>query len=256
MKITILGSGTSCGVPMIGCDCEVCTSANPKNKRLRSSAYVETEKAKFLIDCSADFRQQALTHQIRRIDALFITHAHSDHVGGLDDLRIYNYLQDSPIKCYGSIPVLEELRKRYDYCFNPAQIGGGVPQIELIPFEEPFELAGIKITPLPVMHGRLPIQGYRFDDFTYISDASFIPDETKEKIMGARILVINALRHRPHSTHFSLTEALEVSNEFQPEKTYFTHISHQLEHWTTNHYLPPDARLAYDGMTIDMDEIR
>jgi len=252
MKVTILGTGTSTGVPMIGCQCDVCTSPNPKNRRLRTSAHIETGNARIQIDCSPDFRQQALTYGINRIDALFITHSHSDHVAGLDDLRIYNFLQGEPVKLYSAPHVLDEIRTRFDYCFNPTQIGGGVPQLDLIPVQEPFDFMGIAVTPLPVMHGRLPILGYRFDDFTYVTDASMISDETMEKMMGTKVLILNALRLNPHSTHFSLSEALEVSRRIKPERTFFVHIAHQMEHWATNRTLPPEARLAYDGLVIEL----
>ena len=252
MKITILGSGTSCGIPMIGCECEVCRSNNPKNKRLRSAAYVQTAEGAFLIDVGPDFRQQALKHDIKRVDALFITHAHADHIAGLDDLRIFNFIQGGSIKIFGLPHILKEIRERFDYCFNPPQIGGGVPQLELIPVEESFTLNGTNITPIPVMHGRLPITGWRFDDFSYVTDASVIPKESMKKLEGTQVLVLNALRHNPHSTHISLSEAVEYARKIKPEMTYFTHISHQLEHWSTNRALPPNARLAYDGMVIDI----
>lgn len=252
MKITILGSGTSTGVPVIGCQCEVCLSHNPKNKRLRTSALVQTESASLLIDCSADFREQALRNKIARIDGLLMTHTHSDHISGLDDLRIYNYLQGEAIKIFSAPHILEEIRKRFDYCFNPTQIGGGVPELELIPVDGSFEFMGIKITPLPVKHGDLPILGYRFNDFTYVTDASFIPEETMQKMMGTRVLVLNALRYMPHSTHYSLAEALEISQRIGPERVWFTHIAHQMEHWATNRTLPPNARLAYDGLVIEI----
>jgi len=250
MKVTILGSGTSCGVPMIGCKCEVCTSTNPRNKRLRSSALIQTDSATFLIDCGPDFRQQALTHNITHIDAIFLTHSHSDHVAGIDDLRIFNFLQGAPMKIFASPDVLKDIKKRYDYTFNPPQIGGGVPELELHPVTAPFDFMGTHVTPLPIMHGKIPILGYRFDNFTYITDASYITEKTIEKIQNTQVLVLNALRREPHETHFSLGEALEVARRIAPRQTYFTHISHRLEHEATNHSLPPNAQLAYDGLII------
>jgi len=252
MKITILGSGTSTGIPMIGCACEVCRSDNPKNKRLRSSAFLETAEAHILIDCSTDLRQQALAYNITRINAVFLTHSHSDHVAGIDDLRIFNYWQGEKIKFFGSPQTLEDIKKRFDYCFDPPQKGGGVPQLELIPVQGELEFWGIKVTPLPVMHGKIPILGFRFDDFTYITDASFISEETIEKTKGTRVLILNALRQKPHSTHFSIAQAIEISRRIAPEQTWFIHLAHQVEHESANRDLPPNARLAYDGLVIEM----
>ncbi len=252
MKIIILGSGTSCGVPVIGCKCEVCTSKNPRNKRLRASAFIQTGAATFLIDCGQDFRQQALTHHIERIDALFLTHSHADHIAGIDDLRIFNFIQEAPIKIFASAEVLEDLRRRFDYSFNPPQIGGGVPQLELHTISTPLDFMGTRITPLPVMHGKLPILGYRFDNFNYVTDASCIPDATLKKMKGTEVLILNALREKPHETHFSLKEALDIARRIAPRQTYFTHISHKLEHEATNRSLPPNAHLAYDGLIIEV----
>ncbi|MBN1901151.1 MBL fold metallo-hydrolase [Candidatus Sumerlaeota bacterium] len=252
MKITILGSGTSTGIPMIGCHCEVCSSSNPKNKRLRTSAFLESGDARILIDCSTDLRQQALAYHIERIDAVFLTHSHADHVAGIDDLRIYNFRQGGKIKFFGAPDILNDVRRRFDYCFDPPQTGGGVPQLELIPVQNSFEFMGISVTPLPVLHGTLPILGYRFNDFSYITDASKIPEETMEKLRGARVLILNALRKKPHSTHFSIDEAVEAARRIQPEQTYLVHMAHQVEHEATNRALPPEIQLAYDGQVINL----
>ncbi len=252
MKITILGSGTSTGIPMIGCSCEVCRSQNPKNKRLRSSAFLETEKTHMLIDCSTDLRQQALAHNITRVDAVFLTHSHADHVAGIDDLRIFNYWQGEKIKFFGSPQTLDDIKRRFDYCFDPPQKGGGVPQLDMNPVEGEFEFMGTPVIPLPVMHGKIPILGWRFDDFTYITDASFISEETLGKMKGTRVLILNALRQKPHSTHFSIAQALEVSRIIAPEQTWLIHLAHQVEHESTNRDLPPNAQLAYDGQLIEL----
>ena len=252
MKITLLGTGTSTGIPIIGCDCEVCTSQNPRNKRLRTSALIQEGGKNILIDCSTDFRQQALTYHIDRIDAVLITHAHADHVAGIDELRIFNFIQGGPIQIFAAQDVLDDIKMRFHYCFDPPQIGGGVPQLELVPVDRPFELFGITIIPLPVMHGEIPILGFRFNDFTYITDASSISEETFKKVEGTRIFVLNALRYKPHATHFSLSEALETSRRIKPDKTFFTHIAHKMEHEAANRQLPPDARLAYDGQVIEL----
>jgi phosphoribosyl 1,2-cyclic phosphate phosphodiesterase len=252
MKITILGSGTSTGIPMIGCHCEVCSSPDPKNKRLRTSAFLETKDARILIDCSTDLRQQALVYHIERIDAVFLTHGHADHVAGIDDLRIFNYRQGGKIKFFGAPDILNDLRRRFDYCFDPPQIGGGVPQLDLIPVLKPFDFMGIHVTPLPFLHGSIPILGYRFDDFSYVTDASLIPEETMEKLTGTRVLILNALRMEPHSTHFSIPEAVEIAERLKPEQTFLVHMAHQVEHESTNRSLPPSIQLAYDGQEINL----
>ncbi len=252
MRIVLLGTGTSFGIPMIGCDCEVCTSDDPRNNRLRSGGYIEVGEARFLVDCTPDFRQQALRFGVRHVDAAFISHSHFDHIAGIDDLRIFTLRNHHTITLYGNEPTIEEIRTHYDYCFNPPQKGGGVPSVELKVIERPIKLHGITVTPIPVKHGILSILGYRFEDFAYITDASFVPDESIALLQGVKVLVINALRQKPHATHFSVGQAIEVAKKIQPKKTYFTHICHRLEHKETNRSLPPEYQLGYDGLTITM----
>lgn len=257
MRITFLGTGTSVGVPMIGCDCATCNDPRPENKRLRTSVYIEHPGGAFLIDCSTDFRQQALTHRMPHIDALLITHDHADHINGIDDLRGYNHMQKGPIDIYAAASVLETLTHRYAYCFNPTQIGGGVPQLNLrqISGGEPFELNGLTITPVPAKHGILDILGYRLGPrFAYMTDCSEVPGSSVELLQGVEVLVVNALRHTPHPTHFTLDQALEFSRRIAPKQTWFTHMTCHLEHFATNAALPPETQLLHDGQVIELPD--
>jgi phosphoribosyl 1,2-cyclic phosphate phosphodiesterase len=206
-----------------------------------------------LIDCSTDFRQQALTHQIDRLNAVLFTHNHADHISGIDDLRIYNLLHHRAIDVYGNEEVINDIRRRYAYCFNPVQIGGGVPQFELHQADAPFHIGPIAVTPIPVWHGNLQILAYRLNDFCYVTDANKIPESSLAHMQELKILVINALREKPFATHFSLGEALEIAQTLHPRQVYFTHISHRLDHEETNRSLPPGYQLAYDGLTLDVD---
>jgi phosphoribosyl 1,2-cyclic phosphate phosphodiesterase len=253
MKVIFLGTGTSFGVPSVGCSCRVCRSDNLKNKRLRSSVYVVHNDVRFLVDCSNDLRQQALLYEIVRVDGVFFTHNHADHFAGIDELRIFNLLNENkPIDLFADRIVVEDVRRRYDYFFHPIQIGGGVPNIDVHLIEGEFDWRGIHIVPLPVRHGNLDILGFRFNDFVYVTDASFIPEETMAKMHNAQLLVLNALRRRPHSTHFSVAEALNIAQRLQPKQTYFTHMCHDLDHDEVNASLPPDCQLAYDGLTVEI----
>ena len=251
-KITFLGTGTSYGIPIIACDCAVCASENPKNKRLRSSLLIELDSGKnILIDTSVDFRQQCLDNNVRHLEAILFTHCHADHVFGLDDVRQFNELQHESIPCYAESNVVKELRRVFGYAFGEAvQIGGGLPRLDLNIIEGPFEVLGLQIIPLTVKHGVVDVTAYRFGHIAYVTDCSFIPDESMAKLEGVEILILDALRQRKHSTHFNIEEAVDVSKSLGAKQTYFTHISHSLDHDETNLILPPGVELAYDGLTL------
>jgi phosphoribosyl 1,2-cyclic phosphate phosphodiesterase len=250
----VLGSGTSSGVPAIGCDCAVCTSTDPKDQRTRPSIYIDTPDAKILVDTSSDLRAQALANKISRVDAILFTHSHADHVMGLDDVRRYNQMQKSAIPCYGDSQTLASLREMFSYVFNPPkQIGGGIPQLVLHEITGPFAVGGVTITPVPVWHGKLPVLGFRIGSFAYLTDCSGIPDESWTLLTaddGVKTVIIDALRHRPHPTHFSVSEATDVVQRLGVERAYFTHIAHDLGHAATNAQLPRGVELAYDGLVL------
>lgn len=255
MRIHILGSGTSTGVPVISCTCPICQSDDPRNKRLRSSIAIEIDRRYILIDCSIDFRQQMLRTLLPRIDAVLVTHTHSDHINGIDELRIFNYRQRAPIPVYSSKYFLNDLKTRFYYCFNPLQKGGGVPDLELRPIEmgTPFEpVDGIEILPVPIRHGKLSILGYRVGDFAYLTDCSAIPKESESMLQGLDTLILSALRYRPHPTHFNLEQALEAAQRLKARKVFFTHIADEMDHETTNRELPDWANLLFDGQVIEI----
>lgn len=254
LTVTVLGSGTSAGIPVIACDCPICTSSNPRNTRLRASILLRSERRTILVDCGSDFRQQALTWGINRLDVLLLTHAHSDHIAGLDEIRLYNWRQGHAIPIFASAITWESIRRRFDYIFNPMQIGGGVPDIVVNEVAtEPFTAAGCRVVPLPAMHGNLPILGFRFGNFAYITDASYLSDETVEKLRGVRWFILNALRHKPHPTHFTVAQALAIAERVGAERTWFTHITHDLDHDETNRELPPHIQLAHDGLQFEIE---
>jgi phosphoribosyl 1,2-cyclic phosphate phosphodiesterase len=254
LKLTLLGTGTSQGVPEPVCKCPVCCSDHPRNKRLRSSAWLHDEKRSILIDCSADFRQQALRSDIRRLNAIIITHTHHDHIGGLDDVRAFN-ASSGRISVYILGSEAERLQRAYYYIFEPLeQRGGGIPDIDLIPISayDEFEVAHVRITPLLAFHGTLPIVGYRFLNTAYLTDIKTLPDETVDQLKGIDHLVISALRYRPHSTHMNIDEALAMIERIVPKKAYLTHTTHDLDYETVNAELPEGVELAYDGLEIEV----
>jgi phosphoribosyl 1,2-cyclic phosphate phosphodiesterase len=254
-RLTFLGTGTSHGVPMIGCECATCRSDDPRDRRWRPSIVLEmADGLSVLVDASPDLRTQALAFDVRRVDAILFTHAHADHVLGLDEVRRYNALQRKPIPCYGDAQTVAEIRRTFAYVFNPPQEGGGVPKIELFRLEGEFCLGRHTFVPVPVMHGSQPVLAYRVGPFAYVTDCSAIPDTSWALLDGVQVLVLDALRHRPHPTHFSLAEALEVIDRLRPRAAYLTHICHDLPHAATNASLPAGVQLAYDGLTVDVEE--
>lgn len=254
-RVTILGSGTSHGVPMIGCACAVCTSPDPRDRRTRPSIYVEVEHGpKILVDTSTDLRQQALVNGVRRVDAILFTHSHADHVMGLDDSRRFSQMQKGAIPCYADRQTIASLKKTFYYVFDPqTEKGGGLPQIELHPIEGAFAIDGVGIQPIPLMHGSRPILGFRFGDFAYLTDTNHVPDEAWPLLAGVKTLILDALRHRPHPTHFTVAEALAVVERLGPAQTYLTHICHDLPHVATNEALPRGVELAYDGLQLTIE---
>lgn len=263
MKITILGTGTSTGVPVPGCDCSVCRSTNPKNRRLRTSAHLLLEdegKEAFgiLIDSGPDLRLQALERNLRRINAVLFTHAHADHIFGIDDLRSFNFLNHAPIPVFASRRTGKELLAKFEYCFTTdnSYEGGAPPRLllnVLEPYQE-FSLAGQTILPLVVYHGKMEVFGFRFGPFAYITDCSDIPERTRELLQGVEVLVLDGLRERPHKTHLTLRQAVTEVEKIRPRQTFLTHVSHELDHETANEKLQSmtdfDVSLAYDGLEL------
>jgi phosphoribosyl 1,2-cyclic phosphate phosphodiesterase len=263
LKVTLLGTGTSHGVPMIGCDCAVCRSTDARDRRTRPSILIDFPEGSrppaaaavrhVLVDTSTDLRAQALAHRVTRVDAILFTHSHADHIMGLDEVRRYNVVQREAIPCYGDERTLADLRQTFAYIFRKGDTpGGGIPQISLTRIAGPFTLGGVDVVPVPIFHGPRLILGFRVGSFAYLTDCSRIPDESWPLLDGVRTLVVDALRERPHPTHFSVNEALEVVARLSPDRAYFTHICHDLPHAATNARLPKGVELAYDGLVLEI----
>ena len=255
VKITFLGTGTSQGVPVIACDCSTCLSSDLKDKRLRTSVMLETDETMLVIDAGPDFRQQMLREHVSKLDAIILTHEHKDHIAGLDDVRAFNYKSQDAIDIFCEERVQKVIKKEYSYVFSEYQYPG-IPKMRLNPIaEHGFSVGKMEIIPVRVFHYRLPVYGFRVGNFAYITDANYIPEESKEKLFGVKYLVVNALRKEKHISHFSLREALDLIREISPKKAFITHISHQMGlHREVSKELPPEIMLAYDGLSFMCDE--
>lgn len=252
VRLTILGSGTSHGVPMIGCDCPVCMSDDPRDRRTRTSAVFGLPGGNVLIDTGPELRLQCIAHGVRSVDAILFTHHHADHVVGLDDTRRFNWLKRGPVPIYGNADTLGRVRKMFPYAFEfDPEYPSAKPDLRPHVIDGPLELCGARIIPLPYLHGRLPVLGFRVGRIAYCPDCSHIPDETRALLTDLEVLILDALRRRPHPTHFNLEQAVEEARRIGAKRTYFTHIAHELGHAETNAALPAGMALAYDGLVCE-----
>jgi phosphoribosyl 1,2-cyclic phosphate phosphodiesterase len=251
MRITFLGTGTSVGVPAVGCDCETCLSTDERDKRLRTSVLIEHAGQNIIIDASTDFRQQALRAGLKHLAAILFTHSHADHCFGLDDTRPIMF-RDGPLACFATGITWQGLRRIYAYAFEPSPYPG-VPRIIAHRIEGEFNLLGLPVEPLTVIHGRLPVTAYRIGGFAYVTDCNLIPDETCARLLGLDLLVIDALRFKSHPTHMTLDDALGYIQRLKPRRALLTHISHDIKHEETSGHLPESVEIAYDGLTVDVN---
>ena len=253
MKITFLGTGTSQGVPVIGCDCEVCNSLDYRDKRLSVSVLIEIDGKTLVIDAGPDFRQQMLRERVKSIDAVLLTHSHKDHIAGIDDVRPFNYLHDKVIPIYGTEATFVQVKREFYYAFEKIKYPG-TPLIDLMTIDEnTFEVSGISVTPLPVSHMHMPVLGFRIGNFSYITDANSISEIAYQRLKGTKVLVLNALQKEKHISHFNLEEAIAEAQKIGAEKTFFTHLSHKMGlHRDVEKILPPNVFLAYDGLHLTL----
>jgi phosphoribosyl 1,2-cyclic phosphate phosphodiesterase len=255
LRLTFLGTGTSHGVPVIGCDCPVCASSDPHNDRMRASALVEWDGTSYLIDTATEFRLQALRARIRRVDCILFTHSHADHIFGLDDVRRFNDMQQSSIPCYGTEHTIATIKRQFSYIFEPSPYRGAKPRLEARAVEPgaAFRNNGHSVLPVPIVHGGANILGFRFGQLAYVTDCSELPAQSIEMLRGVDTLVINALRERPHPTHFSISQALTAIESIGPRQAYLTHMCHEVDHESTNMRLPPGVQLAYDTLSVQVE---
>lgn len=250
MRITFLGTGTSHGIPVIGCTCPVCTSRDPRDRRVRAGLAISERGTTVLVDAPPELRLSLLAAGIGRADALLLTHAHADHIAGLDDVRIFSEREKRKFPIYGPAPALRQVRQRFNYVFRNTQKGGGKPRLSLHPITRPVTLNQLRIVPIPLWHGRVRVFGYRIRGFAYLTDVSVIPPASYRALKGLDVVVLDALRREPHETHFNLEQAVEAARRIGAKKTYFTHMCHRLGHQVTEKRLPARMRLAYDGLTL------
>ncbi|MGA2147193.1 MAG: MBL fold metallo-hydrolase [Bryobacteraceae bacterium] len=254
LKITVLGSGTSVGVPTIGCHCGVCTSADPRDKRLRPSILVSYEGHNVVIDTGPDFRYQALRAHIERVDAILFTHSHADHIMGLDDVRPFNFRQKERIPIYGTEATMASIQRCFEYVFDGGKKESNVPRLEIKLLNgAAVDVFGLEFLPVPVLHGTQTIHGFRFGAAAYLTDHSDIPEASMERLRGLDVLFLDALRYKPHPTHSTVERSLKVVERLAPRRTFFTHICHDLAHARAESMLPPHVRLAYDGLEIQVE---
>jgi phosphoribosyl 1,2-cyclic phosphate phosphodiesterase len=251
--LTVLGSGTSMGVPTIGCDCAVCHSSDPHDRRTRPSILIEFGGKFVLVDTTPDFREQAIREQIRQIDAVLYTHAHADHILGIDDLRPLSYHRDGKIPLYARPEAADFIRNMFRYIFDANYKFGGLARLDLKPIEGPFDLFGVRIQPIPIVHGEAEIFGYRIGNAAYLTDFSVIPPASMTMLQGLDVLFLDGLRHKPHPTHSTVENSIRIANEVKAKRVFFTHICHDLPHEETNAVLPPHVRLSYDGMKLEFE---
>lgn len=251
MRLIILGCGTSTGVPLIGCHCGVCASTDARNRRTRSSILIEDSGKFILVDTATDLREQALANGIARIDAVLYTHPHADHIHGIDDLRSFNMVQGYAIPCYGNAPTIERIRAMFNYIFREDANDGWKPDLTTTVIDGPFELFGVRITPVPIRHGAMSIYGWRVGNAAYLTDCSGIPRESLELLKGVEVLIVGALRNKPHPAHFTVQQAVEAAAAIRPLRTILTHMGHDVDYVKVSAELPAGVELAYDGMVVE-----
>ena len=254
VRLTILGSGTSHGIPMIACDCPVCTSTDPRDQRTRASALFSYDNHHVLVDTGPELRLQCIACDVRRIDAILLTHPHADHVVGLDDVRRFNWVQDGALNIYGDAPTLARVREMFTYAFtDDPRYPSAKPLLNPVVLDGPFDLFGREVIPIPYRHGSLPVLGFRIGNIAYCPDCNHIPDQSRALLAGLDVLVLDAVRRKSHATHFNLTQAIEEARRIGARRTYFTHIAHALSHAQTNAELPASMKLAHDGLVCEAE---